>query len=92
MPRLKNCAAQWLATYKPFGWEVLDLRYGGVLARIDTAIYRIEQYLSGEINKLEELEQTRLGFDMNPRPDNAGFGRGNTYQRIATACPTGLNR
>ncbi len=84
--------AQWLATYKPFGWEVLDLRYGGVLARIDTAIYRIEQYLSGEINKLEELEQTRLGFDMNPRPDNAGFGRGNTYQRIATACPTGLNR
>lgn len=22
--------------YKPFGWEVLDLRYGGLIARLET--------------------------------------------------------
>lgn len=84
--------SQWLKTYKPFGWEVLDIRYGGVVSRIDTAIYRLKQYLSGEITSIPELEEKRLGFDMEPRPEGAGFGRGNTYNRIVTACPMGLHK
>lgn len=84
--------SQWLKTYKPFGWEVLDIRYGGVISRIDTAIYRIKQYLDGEITTIPELEEKRIGYDMEPRPDGAGFGRGNTYNRIVTACPMGLNK
>jgi hypothetical protein len=31
--------------------EVIDLRYGGLLARIDTAKNRLEDYLAGEIEK-----------------------------------------
>ncbi len=50
----------WHNTFKPFGFEVIDVRYGGLISRIDTAIYRIENYLSGEITKIEELEETRL--------------------------------
>lgn len=84
--------AQWLKTYKPFGWEVLDIRYGGVVSRIDTAIYRLKQYLEGTISTIPELEEQRLGFDMEPRPKEAGFGRGNTYNRIASACPMGLHQ
>lgn len=83
---------QWLKTYKPFGWEVLDIRYGGVVSRLDTAIYRLKQYLNGEIAEIPELEERRLGFDMESRPKGAGFGRGNTYNRIVTACPMGLHK
>lgn len=48
---------------KPFGFEILDVHYGGVLMRIDTAIVRINNYLEGRIECIEELEQERLPFD-----------------------------
>ncbi|KAI8974293.1 glycoside hydrolase superfamily [Pilobolus umbonatus] len=31
----------WIKTYKPFGWEVLEIRYGGLRARIETMFDRI---------------------------------------------------
>jgi len=39
--------AMWFAQYKPFGWEVIDHRYGGLLARIDTAAERLSAYAAG---------------------------------------------
>jgi len=48
--------------YKPIGWEILDIRYGGALMRIDTAITRLDLYLSGKIDKIDELEEERLDF------------------------------
>lgn len=48
--------------YKPIGWEILDIRYGGVLMRIDTAEKRIKDYLEGKINLIEELEEERLDY------------------------------
>ncbi|MFC5407417.1 family 20 glycosylhydrolase [Cohnella soli] len=54
---------QWMSTNKPFGWEVLDLRYGGLTARIKTAKDRIEDFLSEKIAHIEELEEERLFFD-----------------------------
>lgn len=53
----------WMKYNKAFGFEVLDIRYGGIRARIDTAKYRIEAYLRGEIDHIEELEAERLRFD-----------------------------
>ncbi|GGE26285.1 N-acetyl-beta-D-glucosaminidase [Marinithermofilum abyssi] len=76
---------QWLSTYKPFGWEVLDLRYGGLIGRIETAAHRIQAYLEGKAEGLEELEADRIGFDSyQPGPDS-GIGKANLYSRIATA-------
>jgi len=37
----------WFAEYKPFGWEVIDHRYGGLLARLDTAAKRLKAYAAG---------------------------------------------
>lgn len=48
--------------YKPIGWEILDIRYGGAIMRIDTAIKRLTDYLTGKIEKIEELEEERLDF------------------------------
>ena len=53
----------WLAYYKPFGWEVLDLRYGGLIHRFGTVKKRIDAYLSGELKKIDELEEARIRFD-----------------------------
>ncbi|MGO4961254.1 beta-N-acetylhexosaminidase [Jeotgalibaca porci] len=53
----------WFELYKPFGWEALDIRYGGARARIDTAINRIESWLKDEGVIIEELEAERLVYD-----------------------------
>lgn len=53
----------WFELYKPLGWDIFDLRYGGLLARIQTTIYELNAYLSGEFDRLEEFEQERLPFD-----------------------------
>lgn len=66
----RQCHAQhkrlWMESYKPFGWEVLDHRYGGTEARILTAQERLDSYLTGEITKMEELEQKRLDMTVSP--------------------------
>lgn len=50
----------WLEEYKPNGFEVLDIRISGVAARLDSAKRRIESWLDGRAEKLEELEEERL--------------------------------
>jgi hypothetical protein len=55
--------AAWMQYNKPFGFEVHDIRYGGLLARFETAKQRLRAYLAGEITHIEELEQDRLRLD-----------------------------
>jgi len=54
--------AHYFDEYKPIGWEVIDIRHGGVAARLETAIARVDDYLSGRIECIEELEEARLSF------------------------------
>ncbi len=76
---------QWFSTYKPFGWEIIDIRYGGLIARIDTAIKRLTDYLDGKINKIEELEEERLHFDGTDKNLLTGSKMNCNYHRIASA-------
>ncbi len=50
----------WYETYKAHGWETLENRYGGLLARVRSTQTRIKQYLSGKLDAIEELEGKRL--------------------------------
>jgi hypothetical protein len=52
----------WMSTLKPFGWEILDARYGGLSTRLDSAAQRIYDYLNGEVADLPELEEERLPY------------------------------
>jgi len=55
----------WMELYKPFGWEVLDLRYGGQGARLETLSARIGEYASGKLDAIAELEAEFLpAFNM----------------------------
>ena len=48
---------------KSLGWDVWDFRYGGIINRTETAIYELREYLSGNTDRIEELEVERLPFD-----------------------------
>lgn len=54
----------WLSDNKPFGLEVIDVRYGGLVARIDSTILRLNAYLDGHIDRLEELDEPRLPMEV----------------------------
>ena len=61
---LKNAHRDaWMTYNKPFGFEIMDIRYGGIIARIETAKARLEDYLSGKVDSLPELEAERLRMD-----------------------------
>ena len=53
----------WMKDNKPFGWEVHDIRYGGLIARFDTVKERLTAYLNGEAESLDELTEERLRLD-----------------------------
>lgn len=55
--------SQWMAENKPHGFDVQDIRLGGLKQRILHTKHRIEQYLSGEIPKIEELNETILDIN-----------------------------
>lgn len=74
----------WLALYKPFGWEVLDIRYGGLLARIGSAEERIKDYCAEKIPAIEELEEEKLPFDGRAPGRGGWLGHFNEYRRMVT--------
>ena len=61
-------AERWYKNNKPFGFDERDIRFGGVRARIERAILRLESYLSGEIDCIPELEAERLTFEDRETP------------------------
>ena len=52
--------ATWFSTNKIIGWQNMDVRYGGVVSRCDTAIELLGEYLRGERDTMEELDEERL--------------------------------
>lgn len=55
----------WYSTYKPFGFEVLSIRYGGIVSRIDDIIETISDYVDGIIPSIAELDEEKLDFKIN---------------------------
>ncbi|MFC5402766.1 beta-N-acetylhexosaminidase [Cohnella soli] len=58
---------RWHEVNKPFGWEVIDFRYGGLLMNAEHAIARLGDFVEGRVEAIEELEEERLPF-----PDKGG--------------------
>lgn len=59
----RSLEMQWMTECKPFGYEVLDGRLGFLKNRILSAKNRINDYLTGKIEHIEELEEEILPFD-----------------------------
>ena len=64
----------WLSRNKPFGLEVIQIRFGGLLARCRELADRLDEFLTGKIESIPELEAEPTG------------GPGYTsYRRLATS-------
>ncbi|MBR7098615.1 MAG: family 20 glycosylhydrolase, partial [Clostridia bacterium] len=53
---------QWMADNKPHGFDVQEMRLGALLYRLDSCRRRILNYVNGQIDRIEELEEELLPF------------------------------
>lgn len=62
---------QWLYESKALGLEVMQIRLAGVRKRLCYAAGRVEDYLAGKTDKIEELEEKKLFItDPSERDEN----------------------
>ncbi len=52
--------ALWMKENKPFGWEVQDIRLGGLKTRLLHCEEQLKLYLKGKLEKIDELEEEIL--------------------------------
>lgn len=64
----RSFRAVWEKENKGFGFEVQDMRFGGLMLRIENCQRRLKDYLSGKTDRIEELE-------FEPLPMGDGDGR-----------------
>ena len=55
----------WMQTNEPFGFEVIDLRLGGLIARFESARLRLSDLAEGRIEDIPELSCEKLPFYKN---------------------------
>ena len=54
---------QWLIENKPHGLDVHDNRIGGLIRRIQSCKRRLADYVDGQLERIEELEEPVLDFE-----------------------------
>lgn len=70
-----NFEKQWMLEHKGHGFDVQDIRVGGMIARVRHCAKRIQQFINGEISKIEELEEPLLDYFGN----GTDYVKGNRY-------------
>ena len=58
----KSFERQWMLDNKPFGFEVHDIRLGGLMRRTETCRRRLVDYASGKLDSIPELCEEILPF------------------------------
>ena len=79
--------ALWNRESRIFGFEVLDIRIGGLLARLESAKKRVEAWVNGEIDRLPELEEPRLPFRPVKEGEEHTLCACNSWTTIVSASP-----
>ena len=54
--------AQWFRENKPHGFDVQDIRLGGLTRRVASCRARLEALLGGRVDRIEELEERQLDY------------------------------
>ena len=79
----------WYHDNKPHGFDVQEIRLGGLLLRLKSAKERLLLYLDGKVEKIDELEEKLLDYWTGGEPKGEIF-RWWSYPHIAT--PNKLDR
>ncbi|MEE0885082.1 MAG: beta-N-acetylhexosaminidase [Faecalimonas sp.] len=79
---------QWFWENKPHGFEVHDSRIGGLILRISHCRKRLADYINGDIDKIEELEEPELDFmgrgELLNEEDKKSFDYNGWYATVTT--------
>ena len=70
---LEKSAVQWYKESKPHGFDILEQRFGGMIFQTRSVIKRLNDYIHGRIEKIEELEVETLSLSGNPERDYTPF-------------------
>ena len=54
--------AVWMKDNKPYGWDIQEMRLGGLKARLADCIQRLQEYLDGRVENIPELEEELLPY------------------------------
>ncbi|MBE6633266.1 MAG: beta-N-acetylhexosaminidase [Ruminococcaceae bacterium] len=57
---------QWMVDNKPHGFDVQDLRMGGLIYRTDACRRRLLDYVNGKLDRIDELEEEILPYNREP--------------------------
>ena len=79
--------ALWYETNKVYGFEIIDLRLGGMTARLESAAERLRAFAAGGADTIEPLAETPLPY--TALPDGALKGS-YAWGEIASACKVDL--
>ena len=71
---MKAYEKQWRTECKELGFEVQQIRMHGLKARLQYAVKRLDAYLKGEVDSIEELEEMKYF-----QPLTEGEYRGRLY-------------
>jgi len=66
---------QWFMENKSYGFDVQDLRLGGLMQRLESCVDRLQDLYDGKIEVIEELEEKQLDFFENSEEFVTGHQR-----------------
>lgn len=81
---------QWLTLNKPHGFDMQDIRLGGLIRRVKHCLWRLEEYAAGRTEKIEELEEPVLDYRSAPDAPPPGPVCFNSWINTVTANVIGL--
>ena len=78
-----NFRKLWMKENKPFGFEVQEIRLGGLMLRMRTARNKITAYIKGELESIEEFDMDLLEHG---GPGTAGkLPNINSWEKVSSA-------
>ncbi len=77
---------QWMTENKPQGFEVHDIRLGGLYFRIKHCKERLEAYTENRLERIEELEETLLDFYGKKEFEKKTISFNLWKQSVSTGC------
>ncbi len=75
---------QWYIENKPHGFDMQDIRIGGVIRRIEHCKKTILKYINGEIEHIPELEEPVLDYYGKGEPQRTPFVTGYTWANVSS--------
>ena len=66
----------WLTNNKPFGFEIQEIRIGGLMLRLKTCRKKLQDYIAGKIDNISELEVELTDF----------YGAGDKLEKLLPDC------